>query len=233
MKDRSATTRLLQRGRALSGARNRAHTIASTRLSQHFTGRPPDEPSMLGLALTRSSCPSPEAISGNRRLLPATGGLFVPDRGREHEEAVRGPRKRVMFGVLSFLKQFIKRNSSLSRTTTSSAQLEGRDLGRDDAHGPARDTVLVENTPIDYLIASPVAALGSRSVSTRPPVDRGNHPALGQANHPCRPRSVQESTSCAGAWHRLRPQAHLLRAPSTANLRASSEGVFAMRHIRC
>ena len=59
-----------------------------------YTGKPPDEPAVLGLALNEVFVPIlRKPVPRDHRLLPAAGGLLVSPRGSEHEEAVPGPRQ--------------------------------------------------------------------------------------------------------------------------------------------
>ena len=59
-----------------------------------YTGKPPDEPAVLGVALNEVFVPLlAEAVSGDRRLLPAAGRLLVSPRRRVDAQAVRGSRE--------------------------------------------------------------------------------------------------------------------------------------------
>jgi 4-hydroxy-3-polyprenylbenzoate decarboxylase len=130
-----------------------------------YTGRPPDEPAILGVALNEVFVPI------LRRTFPEITDFYLPPEGCSYRIAVITMRKqypgharRVMFGVWSFLRQFIY---------TKLLIVTDQDIDARNWHDviwaittrvdPARDTVIVENTPIDYLdFASPVAGLGSK-----------------------------------------------------------------------
>jgi 4-hydroxy-3-polyprenylbenzoate decarboxylase len=130
-----------------------------------YTGRPPDEPAMLGVALNEVFVPLLV------RQFPEIVDFYLPPEGCSYRLAVvsmkkqyAGHAKRVMFGVWSFLRQFMYTKFIV----VTDDDIDVRDwrevvwaiATRVD---PARDTVVVENTPIDYLdFASPVAGLGSK-----------------------------------------------------------------------
>ncbi|HZF16994.1 MAG TPA: 4-hydroxy-3-polyprenylbenzoate decarboxylase [Steroidobacteraceae bacterium] len=130
-----------------------------------YTGRPPDEPSMLGLALNEIFVPL------LRKQFPEIVDFYLPPEGCSYRIAVvsmkkqyAGHAKRVMFGVWSFLKQFMYTKFVI--VTDDDIDVRSwQDViwAVTTRMDPARDTVLVENTPIDYLdFASPVAGLGSK-----------------------------------------------------------------------
>ena len=130
-----------------------------------YTGKPPDEPAILGVALNEVFVPI------LRRTFPEIVDFYLPPEGCSYRMAVvsmrkqyPGHAKRVMFGVWSFLRQFMY---------TKFIVVVDEDVNARDwkeviwaittRMDPARDTVLVENTPIDYLdFASPVSGLGSK-----------------------------------------------------------------------
>jgi 4-hydroxy-3-polyprenylbenzoate decarboxylase len=130
-----------------------------------YTGRPPDEPSMLGVALNDILVPL------LTKQFPEIVDFYLPPEGCSYRIAVvsmkkkyPGHAKRVMFGVWSFLKQFMYTKFVI----VTDDDIDVRDWkdviwAVTTRMDPARDTVMVENTPIDYLdFASPVAGLGSK-----------------------------------------------------------------------
>lgn len=130
-----------------------------------YTGRPPDEPAVLGVALNEVFIPILQ------KQFPEIVDFYLPPEGCSYRMAVvtmkkqyAGHAKRVMMGVWSFLRQFMY---------TKFVIVCDDDINARDWHDviwaittrmdPARDTVMVENTPIDYLdFASPVSGLGSK-----------------------------------------------------------------------
>ncbi|GMU46553.1 MAG: hypothetical protein AMXMBFR26_13350 [Porticoccaceae bacterium] len=130
-----------------------------------YTGRPPDEPAILGVALNEVFVPV------LKKQFPEIVDFYLPPEGCSYRCAVvtmskqyPGHAKRVMFGVWSFLRQFMYTKF----VVVTDADVNARDW-RDVVWAlttrmdPARDLVLVENTPIDYLdFASPVSGLGSK-----------------------------------------------------------------------
>ena len=131
-----------------------------------YTGKPPDEPAVLGVALNEVFIPLlQKQFPRDHRLLSAAGRLQLPDgRGADEESSIAGHAKRVMFGVWSFLRQFMY---------TKFIVVVDEDVNIRDWKeviwaittrvDPTRDTMLVDNTPIDYLdFASPVSGLGSK-----------------------------------------------------------------------
>jgi len=130
-----------------------------------YTGKPPDEPAILGMALNELFVPL------LTKQFPEILDFYLPPEGCSYRLAVvrmktqyPGHAKRVMFGVWSFLRQFMYTKFIV----VCDDDIDVRDwkevvwaiATRVD---PARDTTLVENTPIDYLdFASPVAGLGSK-----------------------------------------------------------------------
>jgi 4-hydroxy-3-polyprenylbenzoate decarboxylase len=130
-----------------------------------YTGKPPDEPAVLGVALNEVFVPLLQ------KQFPEIADFYLPPEGCSYRLAVvamkkqyPGHAKRVMFGVWSFLRQFMY--TKLIIVTDDDVNV--RDWKevvwalstRVDA---ARDTLIVESTPIDYLdFASPVPGLGSK-----------------------------------------------------------------------
>ena len=130
-----------------------------------YTGRPPDEPAMLGVALNEVFVPLLQ------KQFPEVKDFYLPPEGCSYRMALvsmkkkyPGHAKRVMMGIWSFLRQFMY-------TKFIVVVDEDIDIRQwDDViwaittrMDPSRDTVLVENTPIDYLdFASPVSGLGSK-----------------------------------------------------------------------
>ena len=130
-----------------------------------YTGKPPDEPAVLGMALNEVFVPL------LRKQFPEIVDFHLPPEGCSYRLAVvsmrkqyPGHAKRVMFGIWSFLRQFMYTKFII----VTDEDIDIRDwkevvwalTTRVDA---ARDTLIAENTPIDYLdFASPVAGLGSK-----------------------------------------------------------------------
>ncbi len=130
-----------------------------------YTGKPPDEPSILGEALNEVFIPLLQ------KQFPEITDFYLPPEGCSYRMAVvqikkayPGHARRVMFGVWSFLRQFMY---------TKFIVVVDEDVNLRDWKeviwaittrvDPARDTMLVENTPIDYLdFASPISGLGSK-----------------------------------------------------------------------
>jgi 4-hydroxy-3-polyprenylbenzoate decarboxylase len=130
-----------------------------------YTGKPPDEPAMLGVALNEVFVPLLQ------KQFPEITDFYLPPEGCSYRMAVvsmkkqyPGHAKRVMFGVWSFLRQFMY---------TKFIIVVDNDINVRDWKeviwavttrvDPTRDTLLVDNTPIDYLdFASPVSGLGSK-----------------------------------------------------------------------
>ncbi|MCW4149720.1 4-hydroxy-3-polyprenylbenzoate decarboxylase [Halomonas sp. 18H] len=130
-----------------------------------YTGRPPDEPAVLGLALNEVFVPI------LRKQFPEIVDFYLPPEGCSYRMAVvtmekryPGHAKRVMMGVWSFLRQFMYTKFVIVLDDDVDAR-DWQDViwAITTRMDPARDTVMVENTPIDYLdFASPVAGLGSK-----------------------------------------------------------------------
>jgi 4-hydroxy-3-polyprenylbenzoate decarboxylase len=130
-----------------------------------YTGKPPDEPAILGVALNEVFVPLLQ------KQFPEITDFYLPPEGCSYRMAVvqmkkayPGHAKRVMFGVWSFLRQFMYTKFIV----VVDEDVDIRDWKEviwaiTTRVDPARDTVLVENTPIDYLdFASPVSGLGSK-----------------------------------------------------------------------
>ncbi|WP_106478934.1 4-hydroxy-3-polyprenylbenzoate decarboxylase [Phytohalomonas tamaricis] len=130
-----------------------------------YTGRPPDEPAVLGVALNEVFVPI------LRKQFPEIVDFYLPPEGCSYRLAVvtmkkqyPGHAKRVMMGVWSFLRQFMYTKFVIVADDDIDAR-DWKDViwAMTTRMDPARDTVLVENTPIDYLdFASPVSGLGSK-----------------------------------------------------------------------
>jgi 4-hydroxy-3-polyprenylbenzoate decarboxylase len=130
-----------------------------------YTGKPPDEPAILGVALNEVFVPLLQ------KQFPEIVDFYLPPEGCSYRMACismkkqyPGHAKRVMFGVWSFLRQFMYTKFIL----VTDDDVDVRDWKEviwalTTRVDPARDTLLVENTPIDYLdFASPVSGLGSK-----------------------------------------------------------------------
>ena len=130
-----------------------------------YTGRPPDEPAVLGVALNVVFVPILQ------KQFPEITDFYLPPEGCSYRMAVvsmkkqyPGHAKRVMMGVWSFLRQFMYTKFVIvvddDVNTRSWDDVIWAITTRVD---PSRDTTLVDNTPIDYLdFASPVSGLGSK-----------------------------------------------------------------------
>ncbi len=130
-----------------------------------YTGRPPDEPAILGLALNEVFIPLLQ------KQFPEIVDFYLPAEGCSYRVAVvsmkkqyPGHAKRVMMGVWSFLRQFMYTKFVIVVDDDVNAR-DWQDViwAISTRVDPARDITLVENTPIDYLdFASPVSGLGSK-----------------------------------------------------------------------
>lgn len=129
------------------------------------TGRPPDEPAILGLALNELFVPLLQ------KQFPEIVDFYLPPEGCSYRFAVvsirkqyLGHAKRVIFGIWSFLKQFMYTKFII----VVDEDIDPRNWqdviwAMSTRMDPTRDTIMVENTPIDYLdFASPVSGLGSK-----------------------------------------------------------------------
>ena len=130
-----------------------------------FTGRPPDEPSILGEALNELFIPLLQ------QQFPEIVDFWLPPEGCSYRVAVismkkayPGHAKRVMMGAWSYLRQFMYTKWVI----VVDDDIDARDWtdvvwAMSTRMDPARDITLVENTPIDYLdFASPESGLGSK-----------------------------------------------------------------------
>lgn len=130
-----------------------------------YTGRPPDEPAILGVALNEVFVPILQ------KQFPEIVDFYLPPEGCSYRMAVvtmkkqyPGHAKRVMMGVWSFLRQFMYTKFVIVTDDDVNAR-DWKDViwAMTTRMDPARDTVMIENTPIDYLdFASPVSGLGSK-----------------------------------------------------------------------
>jgi 4-hydroxy-3-polyprenylbenzoate decarboxylase len=130
-----------------------------------YTGRPPDEPAVLGMALNEVFVPI------LRKQFPEIVDFYLPPEGCSYRMALvsirkqyPGHAKRLMFGIWSFLRQFMyTKFVVVTDEDVNIRNWEDVIWAMTTRMDPARDTTLVENTPIDYLdFASPVSGLGSK-----------------------------------------------------------------------
>ena len=130
-----------------------------------YTGRPPDEPAVLGAALNEVFVPI------LKKQFPEIIDFYLPPEGCSYRLAVvtmrkeyPGHAKRVMLGVWSFLRQFMYTKFIIVTDEDINARnWEDIIWAMTTRMDPRRDSVFVDNTPIDYLdFASPVAGLGSK-----------------------------------------------------------------------
>ena len=130
-----------------------------------YTGKPPDEPAILGVALNEVFVPLLQ------KQFPEITDFYLPPEGCSYRMAVvsmkkqyAGHSKRVMFGIWSFLRQFMYTKFII----VTDDDVDIRDWKEviwaiTTRVDPARDTLIVENTPIDYLdFASPISGLGGK-----------------------------------------------------------------------
>ncbi|MBP6899725.1 MAG: UbiD family decarboxylase [Burkholderiaceae bacterium] len=130
-----------------------------------YTGKPPDEPAVLGVALNEVFVPI------LRKQFPEIVDFYLPPEGCSYRMAVisikkayPGHAKRLMFGLWSFLRQFMYTKFIV----VTDDDVDVRDWKEvvwaiTTRMDPVRDTTLVESTPIDYLdFASPVSGLGGK-----------------------------------------------------------------------
>ncbi|MDQ7090383.1 MAG: 4-hydroxy-3-polyprenylbenzoate decarboxylase [Methylococcales bacterium] len=130
-----------------------------------YTGRPPDEPAILGLALNEVFIPILQ------KQFPEIIDFYLPPEGCSYRMAVismkkqyAGHAKRVMFGTWSFLRQFMYTKFVIVVDEDVDVR-NWQDViwAMTTRMDPARDLTILENTPIDYLdFASPVSGLGSK-----------------------------------------------------------------------
>ena len=130
-----------------------------------YTGKPPDEPAVLGVALNEVFVPILQ------KQFPEIVDFYLPPEGCSYRMAIisikksyPGHAKRLMFGLWSFLRQFMY--TKFIVVTDDDVNIrDWREVmwAITTRMDPARDTTLVENTPIDYLdFASPVSGLGGK-----------------------------------------------------------------------
>jgi 4-hydroxy-3-polyprenylbenzoate decarboxylase len=130
-----------------------------------YTGKPPDEPAVLGVALNEVFVPILQ------KQFPEIVDFYLPPEGCSYRMAIisikkayPGHAKRMMFGVWSFLRQFMYTKFIV----VTDADVDIRNWQEviwaiTTRMDPVRDTTLVEHTPIDYLdFASPVSGLGGK-----------------------------------------------------------------------
>ena len=130
-----------------------------------FTGKPPDEPAVLGLALNELFIPLLQ------KQFPEITDFYLPPEGCSYRMAVVQMKKsypshakRIMFGIWSFLRQFMYTKFIIVVDEDVDIRAwEEVIWAMTTRVDPMRDTLLVDNTPIDYLdFASPVSGLGSK-----------------------------------------------------------------------
>jgi len=131
-----------------------------------YTGRPPDEPAVLGVALNEVFVPILQ------KQFPEIIDFYLPPEGCSYRVAIvsinkqyPGHAKRVMLGVWSFLRQFMYTKFVIVTDDDINVR-DWKDViwAMTTRMDPARDTTMIENTPIDYLdFASPVSGLGSKA----------------------------------------------------------------------
>lgn len=130
-----------------------------------YTGRPPDEPAILGLALNEVFVPILQ------KQFPEIVDFYLPPEGCSYRMAVvtikkqyPGHARRVMMAVWSYLRQFMYTKFVIVCDDDIDARNWADVIWAMTTRvDPARDTVMIEHTPIDYLdFASPVSGLGSK-----------------------------------------------------------------------
>lgn len=130
-----------------------------------YTGKPPDEPAVLGAALNEVFVPM------LRKQFSEITDFYLPPEGCSYRLAVvtinkqyPGQARRVMMGIWSFLKQFMYTKFII----VTDDDIDARDWqdviwALTTRVDPRRDTLIIENTPIDYLdFASPISGLGAK-----------------------------------------------------------------------
>jgi len=130
-----------------------------------YTGRPPDEPAILGVALNEVFVPILQ------KQFPEIVDFYLPPEGCSYRMAVvsinkqyPGHAKRIMLGIWSFLRQFMYTKFVIVVDADVNVRSwEDVIWAITTRMDPTRDTTLIDNTPIDYLdFASPVSGLGSK-----------------------------------------------------------------------
>ncbi|MDX2426738.1 MAG: 4-hydroxy-3-polyprenylbenzoate decarboxylase [Cycloclasticus sp.] len=130
-----------------------------------YTGKPTDEPAVLGVSLNEAFIPI------LKKQFPEIVDFYLPPEGCSYRLAIvsikkqyPGHAKRIMFGIWSYLRQFMYTKFVI----VTDDDVDVRDWQSviwaiTTRMDPARDTTMIENTPIDYLdFASPVSGLGSK-----------------------------------------------------------------------
>lgn len=130
-----------------------------------YTGRPPDEPAVLGVALNEVFVPILQ------KQFPEIVDFYLPPEGCSYRLAVvsmnkqyPGHAKRMMLGIWSFLRQFMYTKIVIVTDDDVNVR-DWKDViwAITTRMDPARDMIILENTPIDYLdFASPISGLGSK-----------------------------------------------------------------------
>ena len=130
-----------------------------------YTGRPPDEPAVLGVALNEVFVPILQ------KQFPEIEDFYLPPEGCSYRLAIvsikkqyAGHAKRIMLGVWSFLRQFMYTKFVIIVDDDVNVR-DWKDViwAMTTRMDPGRDTTIIDNTPIDYLdFASPVSGLGSK-----------------------------------------------------------------------
>jgi 4-hydroxy-3-polyprenylbenzoate decarboxylase len=130
-----------------------------------YTGKPPDEPAILGVALNEVFVPILQ------KQFPEIVDFYLPPEGCSYRVACvsmkkqyPGHAKRVMLGIWSYLRQFMYTKFVIVVDHDVNVRdWESIIWAMTTRMDPARDTTIIENTPIDYLdFASPVSGLGSK-----------------------------------------------------------------------
>lgn len=130
-----------------------------------YTGKPPDEPAILGVALNEVFVPLLQ------KQFPEISDFYLPPEGCSYRLAIvsmrkqySGHAKRVMFGIWSYLRQFMYTKFIIVVDNDIDIRNWQEVIWAITTRvDPSRDTLLVDNTPIDYLdFASPVSGLGSK-----------------------------------------------------------------------
>ena len=130
-----------------------------------YTGKPPDEPAILGVSLNEVFVPI------LKKQFPEIQDFYLPPEGCSYRMAIvsikkqyPGHAKRIMFGIWSFLRQFMYTKFVIvADDDVDIRDWESVIWAMTTRVDPSRDTTLIENTPIDYLdFASPVSGLGSK-----------------------------------------------------------------------
>ncbi len=130
-----------------------------------YTDKPLDEPAVLGVALNEIFIPILQ------KQFPEIIDFYLPPEACSYRIAIvsikkqySGQAKRIMFGIWGFLRQFMYTKFIIVVDDDIDIR-DNKDVmwAISTRVDPLRDTVLIDNTPIDYLdFASPVAGLGSK-----------------------------------------------------------------------